>query len=112
MSNKVIKGDYSGYIPYSERGKLWLTRMFKRVELSPANVESYEVIDESSQTSASSAALRGGAGALLLEYIGLAAAFTARQKGIYTVIVSFKDGKQSVVEFKEKEFKTFKMLFI
>lgn len=112
MSNKVIKGDYQGYIPYAERGRIWLTRMFKKVELTPQVIESFEVIDESSQTSASSAALRGGAGALLLGPIGLAAAFTARQKGIYTVILNFKDGKQSVVEFKEKEFKTFKMLFV
>lgn len=112
MSNAVIKGDYKGYIVYSERGKMWLTKMFKRIEIKKENIEAYEVVDESSQVSGSSAVLRAGAGALLLGPLGLAAALTARQKGIVTIVIAFKDGKSTVVEMDAKKFKVFKLLLV
>ncbi|RKQ12275.1 hypothetical protein [Ureibacillus endophyticus] len=110
MSNTVIKGDYLGYTVINNGINISLNKLFKNtVILNENTVETYEVITEESKTSVSSAALRGGAGAVLLGPIGLAAAFTARKKGIYTVVIVFKDGKKSVVELKEKEFKTFRI---
>lgn len=113
MSNTVIKGDYQGYIVINNGINIGLKKMFKDMVIVDKNtVETYEVLTEEAKTSASSAVLRGGAGAVLLGPIGLAAAFTARKKGIYTVYIEFKDGKKSVVELKEKEYKTFKLSFI
>ncbi|WP_053416201.1 hypothetical protein [Viridibacillus arvi] len=113
MSNNVLKGDYEKYTVINLGGTIYLTKIFKRnVEISAKTIESYEDIAEESKTSGSSAALRGTVGALLLGPLGLAAAFTARSKGVYTVHVKFKDGKQSIIEIDDKYFKMLKMEFV
>lgn len=113
MANLVLKGDYEGYQTSILGKKVTLIKLFKKnIELTKDTVESYEEIAEETKTSGSSAVVRGGAGALLLGPIGLAAAFTAKQKGIHTLLVKFKDGKQSVVELDDKQFKLFKMEFL
>ena len=74
--------------------------------LDNKHVESYEVIDSESQTSATSAVTRGAIGAVLLGPVGLAAALSAKKKGLHTIALKFKDGKSSLIEVDKEIYKT------
>ena len=68
-------------------------------------VESYEVLDSEFSKSGTSAVLRAGVGAMFLGPVGLLAGVTAKKKGVYTIIIHFKDGKNSLVEISQKTYK-------
>ena len=106
--NTVTAGDYKG-------GQLeWKVRITKANEvilhkpgafagkftLDATTVASYEVIDSESKTSAASAIVRGGLGAALLGPVGIAAALSAKKKGLYTIALQFTDGKSSLIFIK------------
>lgn len=114
MKNTVTAGDYKG-------GQLeWKVRLTKANEvilhkpgafagkftLDATTVASYEVIDAESKTSAASAIARGGLGAALLGPVGIAAALSAKKKGLYTVALQFTDGKSSLIEVDKDIYKT------
>lgn len=104
--NKVIAGDYEGKLIANGISHLLLmTGFFKKIKLTKETVESYEVMDEESRSSATSAVGRGLIGSLLLGPIGAAAALSAKKKGTYIVAVQFKDGKKSLLEIDEKLYK-------
>ena len=104
--NKVIAGDYEGNpIANGINHLLIMTGLFKKVKLTKETVESYEVMDEESRTSATSAVGRGILGSLLLGPIGAAAALSAKKKGTYVVAIQFKDGKKSLLEIDDKLYK-------
>jgi len=104
--NKVIAGDYENKLVVNI-GKCTsiATGIIKRLELTKSNVESYEVMDESSSTSATSAVGRGLVGAFLLGPVGALAALSAKKKGVHVVAIQFKDGKRSLIEIDEKLYK-------
>lgn len=112
--NTVTAGDYKG-------GQLeWKVRITKANEvilhkpgafagkftLDATTVASYEVIDSESKTSAASAIARGGLGAALLGPVGIAAALSAKKKGLYTIALQFMDGKSSLIEVDKDIYKT------
>ncbi len=112
--NTVTAGDYKG-------GQLeWKVRITKANEvilhkpgafagkftLDATTVASYEVIDSESKTSAASAIARGGLGAALLGPVGIAAALSAKKKGLYTIALQFTDGKSSLIEVDKDIYKT------
>lgn len=83
---------------------LFFTRT-KKIPLDKTTVESYEVIGEESQTSATSAVARGAIGAALLGPVGLTAALSAKKKGLHTIALQFKNGKRSLAEVDDEIYK-------
>lgn len=114
IKNTVTAGDYKG-------GQLeWKVRITKANEvilhkpgafagkftLDASTVASYEVIDSESKTSATSAIARGAIGAALAGPVGIAAALSAKKKGLYTVAFQFTDGKSSLIVVDKDIYKT------
>lgn len=104
--NRVIAGDYKGQGVMSSLGKVTITLpMFKTVKINKETVEEYEVINESSKKSASSAIGRAAVGAFFLGPVGVAAGLSAKSKGTHQVAILFKDGKKSLLEVDDKIFR-------
>lgn len=77
----------------------------RKVWLNKKTIDGYEVLGEESTTSASSAVARGAIGAAILGPIGIAAALSAKKKGVHTVAIQFKDGKRSLLEVADDVYK-------
>lgn len=104
--NTVIAGDFKGK---TVTGLLWqevqigITSKARRI--NKKTVETYEVLNETAQTSTASAVGRATLGSLFLGPAGAAAALGAKRKGVYWVAIQFKDGKRSLLEVDEKLFR-------
>lgn len=105
--NKVIAGDYEGRMVVGSVGVAAISTGFlKSLALDKTTVESYELITDEHRKSASSGVVRGLVGGALLGPVGLlAGGLSAKNKGISTVAVQFKDGKKSLLEIDEKIYK-------
>lgn len=107
--NLVIAGDFIGKavsviggIPQIVLSKKWTENR----PLDKCDVEQYEVVTEEHTKSAVSGAARGLVGGALLGPVGLlAGGLSAKNKGEYTVVIQFKDGKKSLIEVDEKVYK-------
>lgn len=104
-SNKVIDGEYKGCLVVGMKGakdtivSISTGMLKKPVILSSENVEAYELVTDQHVKSAASGVARGLVGGALLGPVGMiAGAVTAKEKGIYTVVIKFKDGKTSLLE--------------
>ncbi len=107
--NMVIAGDYVGKAVTGIGGvvQIFLDRK-NYVLLDKFGVDTYDVITEDTRKSAASGVVRGAVGSALLGPVGmLAGGLSAKNKGIYTVAVRFKDGKNSLIEIDEKVYKKF-----
>ena len=137
MKNTVTAGDYNGFWVQMNGSKVLLVKptgilmglcklflaictigisLFftrsRKIPIDKTTVDSYEVIGEESSTSASSAVARGALGAALLGPVGIAAALSAKKKGMYTLAIQFKDGKKSLLEVDDAVYKMLvKVLF-
>ena len=106
--NKVIAGDYIGkQVLGGGVAQAGISIGFvKQLYLNKTTVESYEVISDEHQKSAASGAVKGIVGGALLGGVGMiAGAMSAKEKGVYTVAIQFKDGKKSLLEVDEKLYK-------
>lgn len=106
--NKVIAGDYIGkQVLGGGVAQAGISIGFvKQLYLNKTTVESYEVISDEHQKSAASGAVKGIVGSALLGGVGMiAGAMSAKEKGVYTVAIQFKDGKKSLLEVDEKLYK-------
>ena len=104
--NKVISGDYQGKLVGSSLGNAFISFAFtKFLNLDGTTVENVVSLDDDSQISFASAAMRGLAGEMLLGPVGLVAAATAKRNGVHIVGIKFKDGKRSVLEVDDKIYK-------
>lgn len=106
--NKVIAGDYIGkQVLGGGVSQAGIALSFiKQLYLNETTVESYEVIADEHNKSAASGAMRGVVGGALLGGAGMiAGALSAKEKGIYTISIQFKDGKKSLIEVDEKLYK-------
>lgn len=104
--NKVIAGAYENKQVALSGGKaVIMLGMFKNVTLDKSAVETYEVVDETSRKSASSAVGRAAVGSLLLGPVGLVAGLSAKSKGTHTIAIQFKDGGRSLLEVDDKIYK-------
>lgn len=104
-SNKVIAGDYKGKLVGGSFGEAFISlTMTKFLYLNKDTVSSLTSLDDDSQISVASAAMRGLVGELVLGPIGLIAAATAKRNGIHIVGIEFKDGKRCVVEVDDKRY--------
>lgn len=80
--NKVVAGDYKGKLVGGNFGEAFISlTMTKFLYLNKDTVCSLTPLDDESQISAASAAMRGLVGELLLGPIGLVAAVTAKRTG-------------------------------
>ncbi len=104
--NAVINGDYKGKLVGQGGGNAFITLgIFKSIDLNKKTIDSYEVVDEEHQKSASSAVGRAAVGSFLLGPVGLLAGMAAKTKGSYMIAIQFKDGKRSLMEVDEKIYK-------
>lgn len=106
VKNKVIAGDYENKQVILSGGSAVISvGIFTNIKLDKSTVESYELVDETSRKSASSAVGRAAVGSLLLGPIGLMAGLSAKNKGTHTVAIQFKDGCKSLLEVDDKIYK-------
>lgn len=106
--NRVIAGDYAGkQVLGGGAAQAGIALgLIKQLYLNKTTVENYEVIADEHNKSAASGAVKGMVGGALLGGAGmLAGVMSAKEKGIYTVSVQFKDGKRSLLEVDEKIYK-------
>ncbi len=105
--NKVIAGDYESKIVVGGIGIPAIGISFgKSLVLNKTTVESYEVVTDEHSKSAASGVARGLIGGALLGPVGLlAGGLSAKNKGVYTIVISFKDGKRSLIEVDDKIYK-------
>lgn len=106
--NRVIAGDYAGkQVLGGGAAQAGIALGFiKQLYLNKTTVESYEVIADEHNKSAASGAIKGMVGGALLGGAGMiAGALSAKEKGIYTISIQFKDGKKSLIEVDEKIYK-------
>lgn len=107
--NQVIAGDYIGKAVTVMGGapQIVLSRDWtENRQLDRVDVERYEVVTEEQSKSAASGVARGLVGGALLGPVGmLAGGLSAKNKGVYTLAVQFKDGKRSLIEVDEKVYK-------
>lgn len=104
--NKVIAGDYEGFLVTASFDELCIfLGINNEIKINKFSVAQYEVIDEEKRKSATSAVGRAFVGAALLGGVGLLAGLSARRKGVYTVAIEFNDGKKSLIEIDEKRYK-------
>lgn len=106
--NRVLSGDYAGkQILGGGVSQAGISIGFvKQLYLNKTTVESYEVINNENQKSMASGVARGIVGGALLGGVGaIAGAASAKNKGIYTIAIQFKDGKRSLIEVDDKIYK-------
>lgn len=98
--NRVISGKYENTSLYTF-GE-W------RLPINSKTIDHYEVLDQESAKSMSSAITRGIVGRALLGPVGVAAAVTAKSKNIWTVVVYYKDSdEKSMLEMDDKTYRLF-----
>lgn len=104
MKNFVIAGDYKGKgLMYTANKLILATGFFQKIIIDKTTLESYEVLTEEHVKSATSGVARGLVGGALLGPVGmLAGVISAKKKGIYHIVLEFKDGKRSLVEVDKK----------
>ena len=101
--NRVIAGDYEGKGIMMSLGTVQLVTGFaKTILLDKTTISDYEVVDQTSRKSASSAVGRGLVGGFILGPVGLLAGLSAKSKGTHVLAVQFKDGKKSLLEVDDK----------
>lgn len=106
--NKVIAGDYQGNNILASFGNVVLaTSVFKNFPLDKTTVKEYEIIDEESRKSATSAVGRAFVGGVILGPVGWLAGLSAKSKKTHTIALEFEDGKRSLIEVDGKVFKAF-----
>lgn len=106
--NKVISGDYIGkQVLGGGVAQAGISIGFvKQLYLNKTTVESYEVITDEQRKSMTSGVIRGAVGGALLGGVGaIAGAASAKNKGVYTISIQFKDGKRSLIEVDDKIYK-------
>lgn len=104
--NKVINGDFKGENIFKELFAKNLNIGNKK-GIFKTNIKEYEVIDQSSTKSASSAVIRSAVGIALLGGVGLLAGISAKNKGVYLIAIEFITGERSLIEIDEKLYKVF-----
>lgn len=106
--NRVIAGDYENQPVSSFIGMVSIEKGFGKEStgINKNTVESYELINDEHRKSAKSGIARGLVGGALLGPVGmLAGGVSAKNKGIYVVAISFKNGKRSLLEVDDKTYK-------
>jgi hypothetical protein len=98
VANKVIGGDYEGYIIKSFFGQISIAKGFKSIALTKDNVEKVEILTEEAKKKFLGTAGWGLAGGLLLGPLGLlAGAWAGGNKKEICFACYLKDGTKFMV---------------
>ena len=94
--NAVIAGDFMGKKVSVSFGKVSMdVGGLSALELNSRTVAGYSVVDETHKTSMASGVMRGMVGGALFGGAGMvASAMTAKQKGVYQVVIQLIDDPQ------------------
>jgi len=112
--NAVIAGDFVGKKVSLSFGTVSMdVGGMSSLELNSRTVAGYSVVDESHNKSMASGVMRGMVGGVLFGNVGMVAgAITAKQKGIYQVVIQLIDdpqwrysGKRFMLEVDEPIYK-------
>lgn len=112
--NAVIAGDFMGKKVSVSFGKVSMdVGGLSAIELNSRTVAGYSVVDETHKTSMASGVMRGMVGGALFGGAGMVAgAMTAKQKGVYQVVIQLIDdpqwrysGKRFLLEVDEPTYK-------
>ena len=112
--NAVIAGDFVGKKVSLSYGTVSMdVGGMSSLELNSRTVAGYSVVDESHNKSMASGVMRGMVGGVLFGNVGMVAgAITAKQKGIYQVVIQLIDdpqwrysGKRFMLEVDEPIYK-------
>lgn len=115
-SSKVIEGEFKGkYVFYLYNNvfiviqKRPLIGSMRRLFLNSSTIANYELVDYSSDVSLASAMARGAMGKMAAGDIGgIAGAMTAKNHGVNIVLITFKDGKKSLIEIDDRTYEGLK----
>ena len=109
--NRVIAGDYEGYIVKAGWGAFtFAPPLFSRhnnsVNINRHTVRSYGIITDDHRKSAISGIVRGVIGEYFFGNAGMiGGTLSAKNKGEYTISITFHDGRRSLIEVDEKKYK-------
>jgi hypothetical protein len=104
--NEVIAGDYeTKLITFSGNKAVIVLGLFKNIVLDKSTIETFEVVDETSRTSAINMASYAATDGILLSPVGLPAGLSTKSKQAYTVSIQFRDGCRSLLEVDDKIYK-------
>lgn len=106
--NEVVGGNYEGRQIVQSFGKVLIsTSAFKSIPLDKTTVKEYEILDEDSSKSVTSAVGRAFLGSVLIGPAGLLAGLSAKNKSTHMIALEFKDGKKSLIQLNKKAFSIF-----
>lgn len=106
--NKVIAGNFMNKMVSTSFNQTFIILDWsKNLYLDKYSVAAYEVMNEEHGKSAANVLGRAAVGSLFGGLGAIAGAVTAKNKGIYTVAISFTDGNKSLIEIDEKIYKAF-----
>lgn len=105
--NRVLAGDYAKKQITCSLGIVQIITGFgKGISIDNLTIDSYELITDEHRKSAASGVTRGLVGGALLGPVGmLAGGISAKSRGIYQIVIQFKDGKKSLIEVDDKIYK-------
>ena len=112
VKNKVIAGDYVGYRVQAGWGTVvfkqpLLSRSGGNIKIDSTTVQSYQLVNSDHRKSAVSGIIRGLFGKWLFGILGmLVGLHSAKNRGVYTVSLNFHDGRRSLIEIGDKQYKT------
>ena len=104
--NMVLAGDYSGCRIFRISATCaYISGTMKKIEdvrFCPETVVRYEVLTDDVIRSGNSLLLTGALDPCCLNNLKLRASAAMQSKGIYTLVVKFRDDKRSLIEVDEK----------
>lgn len=107
-ANEVLAGKYKGCsVNLLTGGGAYISVNPLPVNIDKSTVSTYEVVTEDKIKSGSSAIIRGAMGSAILGPVGLLAGLSAKNKGIITIVILWKDDSQSLIEIDDKIYKAF-----
>lgn len=113
--NKVLDGEFKGMYISNLWGRVSIcldSGLFKkpnRIELDYNTVARYQLIDQSSDVSMTSALARSAVGqAVAGDAGGIAGAMTAKVHGVNIVLITYRDGRKSLIEIDDLRYELLK----
>lgn len=105
--NIVVDGAHKGkHISVDIRDNLVINESFtKMITINSATCKEYMLLTEDVTKSASSAITRGLVGGAFLGGVGLLAGLSAKNVGVYNVILTYRDDTQDLIEIDESYYK-------
>lgn len=97
--NIVLAGDYKKCSVSASKKSVTIVKGFKLIQLNSETVESYQIQNQSSNTSFVSGLVKSAVGGSAFGVAGaMAGSVSAKKKDIILVDIRFRDGKQSLIE--------------